>query len=153
MSAEDELNRRHITLPPPPRPVATYRTSVLVGNMLYVSGHGPAAAEGVKTTGKLGKDLSVEEGSRSARQTGLNILATVRDALGTLDRVERVVKLLGFVSCVPEFADQPKVINGCSDLFVEVFGDDKGKGTRSAVGTNALPGNIATEVEAIFLVR
>src|SRR5688572_7901180 len=110
MNAEQNLRRLNIELPPPPKPVATYQTSVLVGNLLYVSGHGPAAAEGVRTTGKVGKELSPEEGYRAARQTGLNILATVRSALGSLDRVERVVKVLGMVNCTPEFTDQPKVV-------------------------------------------
>jgi len=152
MNPEENVNRLHLQLPPPPKPVATYVTSVRVENLLFVSGHGPAQAEGVKTTGKVGKDLTLEEGSRAARQTGLNILATVRAALGSLDKVERVVKVLGLVNCTAEFADQPKVINGCSDLFVEVFGEN-GRGARSAVGTNSLPGNIATEVEAIFQVK
>lgn len=152
MNAEENLNRLHIQLPPPPRPVANYVTSVRVGNLLYVSGHGPAPAEGVKTTGKVGKDLTVEEGYRAARQTGLNVLATVRAALGSLDKVERVVKLLGMVNSTGEFTDHPKVVNGCSDLLVEVFGDN-GRGARSAVGMGSLPGAIATEIEAIFLVR
>jgi enamine deaminase RidA (YjgF/YER057c/UK114 family) len=152
MNAEENVNRLHPQLPPPPKPVANYVTSVRVGNQLYVSGHGPAPAEGIKTTGKVGKELTVEEGYRSARQTGLSILATVRAALGSLDRVERVVKLLGMVNCTSEFTDQPKVVNGCSDLFVEVFGEN-GRGARSAVGMISLPGAIATEIEAIFLVR
>ena len=153
MSAEENLLEKKITLPEPPRPVANYVTSLLVGDILYVSGHGPAPAEGVKTKGKLGKDVTVEEGYASARQTGLGILATVRAKLGSLDRVERVVKVLGLVNATPEFADQPTVINGCSDLFVEVFGDDRGRAARSAVGAGSLPGNIATEIEAIFQVK
>lgn len=152
MKPEDQLRSRHIELPPPPRPVANYVTSVRVGNLLYVSGHGPAAAQGIRTTGKVGQDLTVDEGFRAARQTGLNILATVQAALGSLDGVERVVKVLGMVNCGPDFLDHPKVINGCSDLFVEVFGDN-GRGARSAVGMGSLPGGIATEIEAIFLVR
>jgi len=152
MNPEESINRLHIQLPPPPKPVANYVTSVRVGNLLYVSGHGPAPAEGARTTGKVGKDLTLEEGYRAARQTALNLLATVRAALGTLDRVERVVKILGMVNCTPEFTDHPKVVNGCSDLLVEVFGEN-GRGARSAVGMNSLPGAIATEIEAIFLVR
>jgi len=152
MNAEENLRRLQLQLPPPPKPVATYQTSVQVGNLLYVSGHGPATAEGIPTTGKVGADLSLEEGYRAARQTGLNLLATVRSALGTLDRVEKVVKVLGMVNCTADFKDHPKVINGCSDLFVEVFGEP-GRAARSAVGMNSLPGAIATEVEAIFQVR
>jgi enamine deaminase RidA (YjgF/YER057c/UK114 family) len=152
MSAETNLQAKHITLPDPPRPVANYVTSLLVGDLLYVSGHGPAPSPEVKTTGKLGAGLSVEEGYLAARQTGLSILATVRARLGTLDRVERVIKLLGMVNAVPDFTDHPRVVNGCSDLFVEVFGET-GRGVRSAVGMGSLPGNIATEVEAVFQVK
>jgi enamine deaminase RidA (YjgF/YER057c/UK114 family) len=152
-SAEENLHRKHIVLPKAPKPVANYVTSVRVGALLYVSGHGPAPSEGVKGRGKVGAELSLDEGYKSARQTGLSILATVKDALGSLDRVARVVKVLGLVNCTPEFADQPKVINGCSDLFVEVFGEERGRAARSAIGTNALPGGIPTEIEAIFEVR
>ncbi len=152
MKPEDQLRSRHIELPPPPRPVANYVTSVRVGNLLYVSGHGPAAAPGVRTTGKVGQDLTVDEGARAARQTGLNLLSTIRAAVGSLDEVERVVKVLGMVNCGPDFQDHPKVINGCSDLFVEVFGEN-GRGARSAVGMSSLPGGIATEVEAIVLLK
>jgi len=152
MSAERRLEELKITLPRAPRPVANYVTSVRIGNLLYVSGHGPAHAEGVKTLGKVGRDLTVDEGYSSARQTGLSILATVRETLGSLDHVDRVVKLLGMVNATEDFRDHPRVVNGCSDLFVEVFGDS-GRGARSAVGMASLPGDIATEVEAIFLLR
>jgi enamine deaminase RidA (YjgF/YER057c/UK114 family) len=151
MNAEENLKRLRIQLPPAPKPVANYVPAVRAGNLLYVSGHGPAAAEGIRTTGKVGKELTTEEGYQAARQTGLNILATIRSTLGSLDKVERMVKLLGMVNSTPDFADHPKVINGCSDLLVEVFGDP-GRGARSAVGMGSLPGGIATEVEAIFLV-
>ena len=152
MSAEKNLIDKGITLPKAPKPVANYITSLRVGEILYVSGHGPAPLDGVKTTGKVGHDLNVEEGYQSARRTGLSILATVREALGSLDKVERVVKILGMVNAPPDFRDHPKVINGCSDLFVEVFGD-AGRGVRSAVGMGSLPGDIATEVEAVFLLK
>jgi enamine deaminase RidA (YjgF/YER057c/UK114 family) len=152
MSAEANLAAKKIVLPPAPKPVANYVTSMRVDSLLFVSGHGPAPREGVKTTGKVGQDLTAEEGYQAARQTGLGILATVRAALGSLDKVERVVKLLGLVNAAPDFQEHPRVINGCSDLFVEVFGD-AGRGTRSAVGAGSLPGNIATEVEAIFLLK
>jgi enamine deaminase RidA (YjgF/YER057c/UK114 family) len=150
MSAEANLRKKNIALPDAPQPVANYVTSLVLDSYLYVSGHGPAPLAGVRLTGKLGADLTVEEGYRAARQTGLGILATVRARLGSLDRVERVVKILGMVNATPEFRDHPKVINGCSDLFVEVFGEDRGRGTRSAVGMGSLPGGIATEIEAIF---
>lgn len=151
MSAEEKLQALGIDLPPAPKPAANYITSLEVGDCLYVSGHGPAPADGIKTVGKLGADLTVEEGYQSARRTGLGILATVRERLGSLDRVARVVKILGLVNATAEFGDQPTVINGCSDLFVEVFGD-AGRGTRSALGAGSLPGGIATEIEAIFQI-
>lgn len=152
MSAEANLEAKGIRLPEPPSPAANYVTSLLVGDLLYVSGHGPAPAPGVKTTGKVGRDLQAEEAYRAARQTGLGILATVRAKLGTLDRVARVVKVVGMVNATPEFTDHPQVVNGCSDLFVEVFGEEQGRAARSAVGMGSLPGDIATEIEALFQV-
>lgn len=151
-SAENNLLDRNIVLPKAPKPIANYVSAVVIGDMLYVSGHGPAPLEGVKTTGKVGRDLTVEEGYQSARRTGLSILATVREVLGSLDRVDRVVKILGMVNASEDFQHHPRVINGCSDLFVEIFGDH-GRGARSAVGMGSLPGNIATEVEAIFHLK
>ncbi len=158
MSAEASLQAQGIVLPEPPTPVANYVTTLLIDRWLYVSGHGPIhqgleRPENVRLTGKLGADVSLEDGYVAARQTGLGILATVRAALGSLDRVERVVKVLGMVNATPDFGDHPKVINGCSDLFVEVFGEDAGRATRSAIGLGSLPGAIATEIEALFLVR
>jgi len=152
MSAEKNIVDKGITLPKAPKPVANYITSLRVGDVLYVSGHGPAPLDGVKTLGKVGHDLTADEGYQSARRTGLSILATVREALGSLDKVERVVKILGMVNAPPDFRDHPRVINGCSDLFVEIFGD-AGRGVRSAVGMSSLPGDIATEVEAVFLLK
>ena len=153
MGAEDNLTAKNITLLDPPKPVANYVTSIQVGDILYVSGHGPAPVPGVKTSGKLGDAVSVEEGYQTARATGLGILATVREKLGSLDGVERVVKVLGMVNATPDFGEHPQVINGCSDLFVEVFGEDQGRATRSAIGMGSLPGNIPTEIEAIFQVK
>jgi enamine deaminase RidA (YjgF/YER057c/UK114 family) len=152
MGAEARLAELKLILPPPPKPVATYRTAIRHGDLLYVSGHGPLNADGTLHTGKLGADLALEQGQAAARQTGLTILATIRDQLGSLDRVVRLVKALGMVNCTSDFADQPRVINGFSDLMVDVFGDP-GKGARSAVGMVALPGNIAVEIEAIFAVK
>ncbi len=153
MSAEERLQELEITLPPAPTPVANYVTALPVGDLLFISGHGPAPADGVKVAGKLGRDLTAEEGYQAARQTGLGILATLRQTLGTLDRVERVVKVLGLVNATPDFAEHPQVINGCSDLFVEIFGPENGKASRSAVGAGSLPGQIPTEIEAMFLVK
>jgi len=151
---EARIQELHLTLPPAPKPVAKYRTAVLVGNMLYVSGHGPAKLDDKSpVVGKVGKDLTLEQGKESARLVGLNILATVRSTLGSLDKVKRLVKTLGMVNCTPDYKDQPQVINGFSELMAQVFGDDAGVGARSAVGMGALPGGIAVEIEAIFQVK
>src|SRR5439155_21412016 len=152
MGAEDRVAQRHLILPPAPKPVATYLTAVRHGDLLYVSGHGPLRPDGTMHTGRLGADLDVVAGQAAARQTGLAILATVRSHLGTLDKVVRLVKSLGMVNSTPDFGEQPKVINGYSDLMKDVFGD-AGVGTRSAVGMGALPGGIAVEIEAIFQVK
>jgi enamine deaminase RidA (YjgF/YER057c/UK114 family) len=153
MGAEENLKRLRIELPPPPKAVANYVTSVRTGSILTTSGHLPAPAEGVRTTGKLGQDLTVEEGYAAARRSGLAILATVRAALGSLDGVVRVVRILCLVNALPEFTDHPKVANGCSDLFAEVFGPEAGRAARSAVGAGSLPNGAAVEIEAIFEVR
>ena len=120
--------------------------------MLYLSGHGPVQQDGSLIKGRLGADLNVEQGYAAARQTGLATLATVKNTLGTLNKVKRLVKTFGLVQCTPEFTDQPKVINGFSELMADVFGDDAGVGTRSAVGMGSLPGNIAVEIECMFEV-
>lgn len=149
MSAEKRLRELGIELPEPVSPIASYVRWVQTGNLLFISGTGP----GNETeAGKLGSTMSVEEGYAAAREVGLQILATARAALGDLDRVVRVVKVLGMVNCTPDFADQPKVINGCSDLFIEVFGD-AGRHTRSAVGFVALPNQIPVEIECTMEVR
>src|SRR5437588_898125 len=147
---ETRIQELHLTLPPAPKPVAKYKTAVQVGNMLYVSGHGPLKEDKTMITGRVGADLTADLGKAAARQVGLAILSTVRATLGSLDKVKRLVKTLGLVQCTNEFRDQPQVINGFSELMAEVFGDDEGVGTRSAVGTNALPANIAVEIECIF---
>ena len=151
INAEDRLRELGLVLPAPPAPMGTYAVAVLHGGTLYTSGNGPLRADGSYVTGCLGKDLTVEEGIAAARLTALAMLATVRAQLGSLDRVARIVKVLGFVRCVPEFTEPPKVINGFSDLMVQVFGD-RALGARSAVGTAALPAGIAVEVEAILAV-
>lgn len=149
MTVAERLIELGITLPEPIRPVANYVRHVQTGNLLFISGTGPT---NTAPTGKVGTDLTVDQGYAAAREVGLQIIATVRDALGDLDRVTRVVKVLGMVNCAPDFGDQPAVINGCSDLLVEVFGD-AGRHTRSAVGFVALPNQIAVEIEATFEVR
>jgi enamine deaminase RidA (YjgF/YER057c/UK114 family) len=150
---EARIQELHITLPTAPKPVAKYKTAVLVDNVLYVSGHGPAKlTDKTPIAGKVGGELTLEQGKESARAVGMNILATVRATLGSLDKVKRLVKTLALVNCVAEFKDQPVVVNGFSELMAEVFGEDAGVGARSAVGTNALPGNIPVEIECIFEV-
>lgn len=152
MSFESRLAELNLELPPAPQPMGVYKPIVVVGTMAYLSGHGPLRPDKTLVTGRLGGDLDVEAGYAAARLTGLGLLATLRSQLGSLDRVRRVVKLLGLVQCVDDFGQQPAVINGCSELFRDVFGEDAGVAARSAIGTNALPGGIAVEIEAIFEV-
>ncbi len=152
MSADARLQELNLVLPPAPKPAGIYKPAVLVGNVLYVSGHGPLKPDGTMITGRVGADLNEEQGKAAARQVGLAILSTVRTHLGTLDRVVRTVKTLGMVNATPEFTRHPQVINGFSELLKDVFGDD-GVGARSAVGMGSLPGNIPVEVEVIFEVR
>jgi len=147
MSAEKKLKELGITLAPVTPPVANYVNAVRTGNLLFLAGKGPASG----VTGIVGKEISVEQAYGHARTTGLNLMAVMRDELGSLDRVKRIVKVLGMVNAVPGFTDQPKVINGCSDLFVEVFGE-RGKHARSAVGMGSLPNNIPVEIEVIVEV-
>lgn len=153
MSHEERLRQLGCVLPPAPTPVAVYRPVVIVDRIAYVSGHGPVLPDGSKITGQVGSSLSLEQGFQAARQTGLAILSTLRSQLGSLNRIERVVKLLGMVNSAPDFFDHPKVINGCSELFADVFGSEHGIGARSAVGMGPLPGNIAVEIEGIFLLQ
>ena len=150
--AESRVQELKLTLPPAPKPVAVYKTAVQFGTLLYVSGHGPLKADKTMITGRVGKDLTTEQGTEAARQTGLAILATIKDTLGSLDKVKRLIKTYGMVNCTDDFLDQPKVINGFSELMKDVFGE-AGIGARSAVGHNALPGNIAVEIECIFEVE
>jgi enamine deaminase RidA (YjgF/YER057c/UK114 family) len=153
-SPEANLASLGITLPTPPKPMAKYKPTVLVGNILYVSGHGPAKVDShPMMLGKVGAKLTLDQGKESARLVGINILATVKNALGSLDKVSRLIKSLGMVNSAPDFLDHPLVINGYSELMAQVFGDDAGVGARSAVGMGALPGDIPVEIEAIFEVK
>jgi enamine deaminase RidA (YjgF/YER057c/UK114 family) len=147
---ETRIQELHLTLPKPPKPVAKYKPAVLAGNMLYVSGHGPIKADGTTMQGRLGADMTTAQGKEAARIVGLAILSTVRNTLGSLDKVKRLVKTLGMVNATTEFKEQPHVINGFSELMADVFGEDAGVGARSAVGMGSLPGNIPVEVECIF---
>ena len=152
MSAEKRLRALGIDLPKVSSPVANYVNAVQAGNLLFLAGKGPLPVEGKRPSGKVGRDYTVEQAYQFARSTGLDLLAVMRTELGSLDRVKRVVKVLGMVNAVPEFHDQPKVINGVSDLFVEVFGD-RGKHARSAVGMGSLPMGIPVEVECIVEIE
>jgi enamine deaminase RidA (YjgF/YER057c/UK114 family) len=152
LSAEARLKQIGITLPPVPAPVANYLPYRIAGNLLFLAGQGPRGADGALLTGKIGADVSVEEGYKRARIIGLQLLSATRTALGSLDRVESVLKMLVMVNAVPDFKDHPKVANGMSDLFVEVFGD-AGKHARSAVGMGSLPGQISVEIEGIIAIR
>ena len=151
---ETRIQELHLVLPPAPKPVAKYKTAVLAGNMLYVSGHGPAKlSDKTPLSGRVGAELTTEQGKESARAVGLNILSTVKATLGSLNKVKRLVKTLGMVNCTADFKDQPQVINGFSELMAEVFGEDAGVGARSAVGMGSLPANIPVEIECIFEVE
>ena len=153
MSAEKRLLELKLELPTAPKPVAVYKSVVIAGNLAYVSGHGPLKSDGTMIVGRVGADLDLAAGQAAARQVGLAILATLRAQLGSLDRVQRLVKTLGMVNSAPNFYEHPKVINGFSELMAEVFGAENGIGARSAVGLGPLPGNIAVEVEAIFELK
>jgi enamine deaminase RidA (YjgF/YER057c/UK114 family) len=151
--AEEQLRRLKLELPPVSRPTNTLVAAVRVGNLLFVSGTGPGLVDGKAVAGRLGQDYDVAQGRAAARQVGLQILGVVKAEVGSLDRVRRLVKTLGMVNATPEFRDHPQVINGFSDLMVEVFGEEAGKGARSAVGMSSLPGGIPVEIEAIFELR
>jgi enamine deaminase RidA (YjgF/YER057c/UK114 family) len=150
MKPEERIKELNLQLPPAPAPGGVFKPVSVVGNLAYISGHAPIRADGSLITGRVGADLDVEAGYAAARQVGLTILATLRAHLGSVDSVKRVIKTLGMVNCTPDFTDHPKVINGYSELFAEVFGADSGVGARSAVGMSSLPGNMAVEIEVIF---
>jgi enamine deaminase RidA (YjgF/YER057c/UK114 family) len=151
MSVDARLKELKIELPPLPKPIGNYVHAVRTGNLLFLAGKGPHNPDGSVPTGKVGRDVSTEQAYAHARSVGLTLISAMKEAVGSLDRVVRVVKVLGMVNATPEFGDQPKVINGCSDLFVEVFGE-KGRHARSAVGMGSLPGGITVEIEAIVEV-
>ena len=139
-----------LQLPPAPTPMGVYKPCLIDGKYLYVSGHGPLKEDKSLVIGRVGADLDIEQGKLAARQTGLAILATIQAHLGSLDKVKRVIKVLGMVGCTPEFDKHPYVINGCSELFAAIWGEDRGVGVRSAVGMGSLPNNIPVEIEALF---
>lgn len=147
-SFDQRLLQLGLTLPTSVAPMANYVPGVITGNLLYVSGQGAMGDDGQWLTGRVPDAVSVEEAYRRARLTGLRVLAVMRQMLGTLDRVHRIVKIVGFVNCAPQFANQPAIINGCSDLLVEVFGEH-GRHARSALGVSGLPANLTVEIEAV----
>lgn len=153
MSADQKLQELGLVLPPAPKPMGVYKPVVVVGNMAYVSGHGPLKPDGTLMTGRVGDDIDEKAGYDAARQTGLAILATLRAHFGSLDKIKRIVKTLGMVNSSADFQRHPAVINGFSELMSQVFGPDRGVGARSAVGMGSLPTNIAVEVEVIFEVE
>lgn len=153
MSAEKRLEELGIELPSAPSVMGLYRPVLVVDGMAYTSGHGPLQGDGTLLTGRLGVNMSTEEGFQAARLTGLELLASLRDTLGSLDRVDRLVKTLGLVQATPDFQDHPAVINGFSELMRQVFGEDAGVAARSAFGVASLPAGMAVEIEAVFRVK
>jgi enamine deaminase RidA (YjgF/YER057c/UK114 family) len=149
---DSRLKELGIQLIPPTKPIASYVKAVRTGNLIFLAGHGPTKADGSNITGKVGKDLSLEQGVEAAKITAVSLLSTLKNEIGDFNKVKRIVKVNAWVNCHSDFTDQPKVINGCSDLLVAVFGE-KGKHARAAVGTNALPLNIAVEIEMIVEVE
>lgn len=150
MDLESRLTELGLSLPPVPKPAGIYRPVVVLNHLAYVSGHGPLQSDGTYICGRVGADLTLDHGRAAARQVGLTILASLQNSLGSLNRVKRLVKSLGMVNAATDFTEHPQVINGYSELMVELLGPDAGVGARSAVGMGSLPGNIAVEIEAIF---
>ena len=150
MSADQKLDELGFELPPPPSAVGVYKPALTIGNICYTSGHLPIMTDGSLLQGCVGKDVDQSAGYDAARQAGLTLLATLKSHLGSLNKVKRVVKLLGMVNCTDDFTQQPAVVNGCSELMSNVFGEDAGVGARSAVGVSALPMGVIVEIEGIF---
>jgi len=150
MSADAKFAELGLELPSAPKPAGVYKPLVVTGSYCYVSGHGPLLTDNTMLSGRVGSEVDQQAGYEAARQTGLAILATLKASFGSLDKVLRVVKVLGMVNAAPEFTEHPAVINGCSELFAEIWGEENGVGARSAVGMGSLPGNITVEIEVIF---
>jgi enamine deaminase RidA (YjgF/YER057c/UK114 family) len=151
MTPDEEFAALDLVLPPTPKPIGVYKPLLIDGNHCYVSGHGTLKEDGTLITGRIGGDgMSMEDGKIAAQQVGLAILATLKQNLGSLNKIKRVIKVLGMVNCTADFEKHPYVINGCSELFAKIWGEDNGIGVRSAVGMGSLPGNISVEIEALF---
>lgn len=150
LTPDQRFEQLNLILPPAPAPLGVYKPLLVVGNFVYVSGHGTVKEDKSLIIGRIGDDMSKEEGKLAARQVGLAILSTLKTNLGSLNKIKRVIKVLGMVNCTPDFEKHPFVINGCSELFAQVWGEENGIGVRSAVGMGSLPDNIPVEIEAMF---
>ena len=150
MTADQRFEQLGLSLPPAPSPLGVYKPCLIDGKYLYVSGHGPFRNDKSLIRGRVGKELNMEEGKLAARQVGLTILSTIKSNVGSFDKIKRVIKVLGMVNCIADFERHPYVINGCSELFAKIWGEDDGIGVRSAVGVGSLPENIPVEIEAMF---
>lgn len=150
LTANERFAQLNLTLPPAPKPLGVYKPYLIDGKYLYLSGHGPVQNDKSLIIGRIGESISQEDGKLAARQVGLTILSTIKTNLGSLDKVKRIIKVLGMVNCTPDFEKHPYIINGCSELFAQVWGEENGIGTRSAVGFGSLPDNIPVEIEALM---
>ena len=150
MTPDENFAALKLTLPPPPKPIGVYKPFLIAGNLCYLSGHGTLKEDGTMIIGRVGANMTMEEGKLAAQQVGLAILATLKHNLGSFNKIKRVIKVLGMVNCTPDFEKHPFVINGCSELFAKVWGDENGIGVRSAVGVGSLPDNIPVEIESLF---
>lgn len=150
MTPDEQFAQLNLSLPPAPAPLGVYKPFLIVGNLCYVSGHGPLQNDKTLIKGRIGADMNMEDGKLAAQQVGLTMLATLQHNLGSFNKIKRVIKVLGMVNCTGDFEKHPYVINGCSELFAKVWGEDNGVGVRSAVGMGSLPDNIPVEIEAIF---
>ena len=150
MNAEERFKALGLRLPPAPTPLGVYKPYLIDGKYLYLSGHGPVRDDKTLIIGRIGSELNIEEGKLAARQVGLTMLSTICTHIGSLDKIKRVIKVLGMVNCTPDFERHPYIINGCSELFAAIWGEENGIGVRSAVGFGSLPDNIPVEIEAMF---
>ncbi len=150
LTADERFEQLGLTLPPAPKPLGVYKPCLIDGKYLYISGHGPVQNDKSLIIGRIGATISTEDGKLAARQVGLTILSTIKTSLGSLNKVKRVIKVLGMVNCTPDFEKHPFIINGCSELFAQVWGEENGIGVRSAVGFGSLPDNIPVEIEALM---
>lgn len=149
-NADEQFEKLGLTLPPAPAPMGVYKPYLIDGKYLYLSGHGPVQDDKSLIVGRVGDDVDMEQGKLAAKQVGLTMLSTIKSGLGSLNRVKRVIKVLGMVNCTADFEKHPYIINGCSELFAQIWGEENGVGVRSAVGMGSLPGNIPVEIEALF---